>query len=192
MSLAKIYGQKVHISLKLANSMQVGQSSPSLIKILKDSLLENQLSMSSTTLVLNHYHYHQHHYYCYWSVCNQIICEPLSNLLELWFFLCVLASFLSLTGPVCIAFFIIVFFLICVNCLFYLFVFSKENIQFCGWVCTFLFHPCIHQSNCRSSRSYFFIPEHTFDILSKIPFWSWKYFWSFQLILQWLFDENFI
>ena len=68
----------------------------------------------------------------------------------------------------------------CLYCLSYLFVFSKENIQFCGWKCTFLFHPCIHQSNCRSSRSYFFIPEHTFDILSKIPFRSWKYLWSFS------------
>ena len=116
--------------------------------------------------------------------------------MELWvFFMCSCIIFLSLTGPVCIAFFISVFFLICVNCLFYLFVFSKENIQFCGWVCTFLFHPCIHQSNCRSSRSYFFIPEHTFDILSKIPFWSWKYLWSFStdfaMTFRWKFYLGF-
>ena len=83
----------------------------------------------------------------------------------------------------------------CLYCLSYLFVFSKENIQFCGWKCTFLFHPCIHQSNCRSSRSYFFIPEHTFDILSKIPFRSWKYLWSFSnnfaMTFQWKFCLGF-
>ena len=179
MSLAKIYGQKVHISLKLANSMQVGQSNPSLIKILKDSLQKKSIVKyytcpESLTLVLASL------LFLLISVCNQIRCELLSNLLDLlFFFVYVLASFSSLTGPVCIAF------LICLS-------FQKKTFSFV--VESVLFFS-IHAFTNQTAGAL----DHTFSSLNILLIFYRKYllglentFDPFQLISQWLFKENFI
>ena len=109
------------------------------------------------------------------------------------FFSCVLASFMSLTGPVCIAFLISVFFYyLCVLPFFICLSFQKKTFSFV--VENVLFFS-IHAFTNQTAGAL----DHTFSSLNILLIFYRKYllglentFDPFQLISQWLFKENFI